>query len=60
MTDPRFRGVLDREEQKPLAVVFGWAGANSKNLGKYSALYHGAGCDTLAYYLPTRCARVNN
>ncbi len=54
MKDARFRNVLDTEAQKPLALVFGWAGANSKNLGKYAELYHGAGCDTLAYYLPTR------
>ncbi len=39
--------------------MFGWAGANHKNLDKYARLYRAAGCDTLAYYLPTRFIFAN-
>jgi len=54
VTDARFRDVLSSESQRPLVCVFGWAGANDKNLAKYSEIYQKAGCATLAYYLPTR------
>jgi hypothetical protein len=32
--DTRFRGV--REEERPLVLLCGWAGATPKNLHKYS------------------------
>ena len=32
----------------------GWAGANGKNLSKYSDIYRKAGCITIGYNLPTR------
>ncbi len=54
VTDARFKDVVDSESKKPLVFVFGWAGANEKNLGKYADVYHAAGCDTFTYYLPTR------
>ncbi len=52
--EPRFRGVVSSERDRPLAMVFGWAGASDKNLDKYAEIYRRAGCDTLSYYLPTR------
>jgi len=52
VSDPRFVGVRDGEE--PLVLLFGWAGANKKNLEKYTDIYRRAGCLTLSYNLPTR------
>jgi hypothetical protein len=52
LLDSRFS--LAAEEQRPLVLLFGWAGATEKNLAKYSSIYHRAGCSTLAYILPTR------
>jgi len=52
VTDPRFQGVKDSD--RPLVFVFGWAGANKKNLEKYTDIYRQAGCLTLSYNLPTR------
>ena len=50
----RFSSALAREEDRPLVFVFGWAGANEKNLSKYAEIYQRAGCSTMAYILPTR------
>jgi hypothetical protein len=52
LIDERFRNV--REEDRPLVLLCGWAGATPKNLSKYSDLYHRAGCFTLGYNLPSR------
>jgi hypothetical protein len=50
----RFKGLIKSESERPLVFVFGWAGASEKNLDKYAEIYRNAGCDTLAYFLPTR------
>ena len=50
----RLSGTIGREGERPLVFVFGWAGATEKNMDKYSEIYRRAGCDTMAYYLPTR------
>ena len=50
----RLSGAIGREGERPLVFVFGWAGATEKNMDKYSEIYRRAGCDTMAYYLPTR------
>ena len=42
------------EEERPLVLLCGWAGANHKNLSKYSDIYNRAGCLTLGYNLPSR------
>ena len=52
LVDERFKGV--KEEDKPLVLLFGWAGANGRNLAKYTDIYRKAGCITLSYNLPTR------
>ena len=52
IADSRFQGVKD--DKRPLVMVFGWAGANKKNLEKYTDIYRRAGCVTLSYNLPTR------
>jgi len=39
---------------RPMVVLFGWAGAKHKHLDKYSKVYRDLGCDTLQYILPTR------
>jgi len=38
----------------PIVLLFGWGGANHKNLSKYSSIYLGAGFTTVQYILPTR------
>lgn len=48
--DDRFRGVS--EEQRPVVLVFGWAGATEKNLAKYMDIYRGAGCTAVGFNLP--------
>ena len=50
--DERFKDI--EEKDRPLVLLFGWAGANGKNLSKYSDIYRKAGCITLGYNLPTR------
>ena len=50
----KLSGAIKREGQRPLVFIFGWAGATEKNMDKYSEIYRRAGCDTMAYYLPTR------
>ena len=50
----RLSGAIKHEGERPLVFVFGWAGATEKNMDKYSEIYRQAGCDTMAYYLPTR------
>jgi len=50
----RLTGAISRERERPLVFVFGWAGATEKNMDKYSEIYRRAGCDTMAYFLPTR------
>ena len=50
--DERFIDI--EEKDRPLVLLFGWAGANGKNLSKYSDIYRKAGCITLGYNLPTR------
>ena len=50
----RLSNLINREEDRPLVFVFGWAGASHKNLDKYAEIYRRAGCDTLAYFLPSR------
>ena len=50
--DSRFKGVAYQD--KPIVLVFGWAGATMKNLNKYAEIYRDAGCLTLSYILPTR------
>jgi hypothetical protein len=52
--DKRLASMIKREEDRPLVFVFGWAGASDKNLDKYAEIYRKAGCDTMAYFLPTR------
>ena len=52
LVDERFKGV--EEKDKPLVLLFGWAGANGKNISKYTNIYQKAGCITLGYNLPTR------
>ena len=52
--EKKFRGTIRKEEERPLVFVFGWAGATEKNMDKYSEIYRRAGCDTMAYFLPTR------
>jgi hypothetical protein len=52
--EQRFQGLVQEEQERPLVFVFGWAGASDKNLDKYSEIYRMMGCDTFAYYLPTR------
>ncbi|XP_023335085.1 transmembrane protein 53 [Eurytemora carolleeae] len=41
-------------KEKPLVILFGWAGANPKNLSKYGQLYSHLGCPTIEFILPTR------
>ena len=50
----KLSSAIKREGQRPLVFIFGWAGATEKNMDKYSEIYRRAGCDTMAYYLPTR------
>ena len=38
----------------PVAIIFGWGGSSHKNVSKYSAIYHRAGCITVQYVLATR------
>ena len=52
LVDDRFKDI--QEIDRPLVLVFGWAGANGKNLSKYSDIYRKAGCITIGYNLPTR------
>ena len=52
VVDDRFKGV--RDDQRPVVLLCGWAGATPKNLHKYSEIYHRAGCITLDYNLPSR------
>ena len=52
LVDDCFKGVAEKD--KPLVLLFGWAGATEKNIAKYSDIYIKAGCVTLAYNLPTR------
>lgn len=53
VTEERF-AVAAEAEKRPLVILFGWAGASQKNLGKYAEIYQKAGCATLTYILPTR------
>ena len=41
-------------QNQPIVLLFGWAGANHKNLGKYSTIYEEAGFTTIKYILSTR------
>jgi len=43
----------EKKTSDPLVLLFGWAGASNKNLGKYAELYTKAGCTTVQYTLPT-------
>jgi hypothetical protein len=52
--DQRLQGLIQEEQEQPLFFVFGWAGASNKNLDRYSEIYRMMGCNTFAYYLPTR------
>ena len=52
VTDERFKHTS--EKGRPLVILLGWAGANNKNLSKYTDIYEEAGCMTLNYILPTR------
>jgi hypothetical protein len=52
LVDERFRGLP--EDQRPVVLLCGWAGATPKNLHKYSEIYQRAGCITLDYNLPSR------
>ena len=52
IADPRFRGISYKD--KPLVLIFGWAGSSLRNLSKYADLYKEAGCLTLCYTLPSR------
>jgi len=44
----------EEDENKPLVILFGWAGATPKNLSKYGSVYSDLGCPTVEYILPTR------
>lgn len=52
--DVRYGGVALDPADAPVVLLFGWAGASFKNLGKYASLYQKAGCYTAQYILPTR------
>ena len=52
--EKKFHGAIRKDEERPLVFIFGWAGATEKNLDKYAEIYTRAGCDTVAYILPTR------
>ena len=52
LIEERFK--VASEEERPLVLLCGWAGANHKNLSKYSDIYNRAGCLTLGYNLPSR------
>nr|ADD38055.1 Transmembrane protein 53 [Lepeophtheirus salmonis] len=45
---------LEDTKLQPLILIFGWAGANHKNIEKYAKIYHEAGCSTLSYIIPSR------
>lgn len=32
--------VIPNEDERPLVLLFGWAGASEKNLQKYADIYH--------------------
>lgn len=51
LADGRFRGVP--EDKRPLAILFGWAGATEKNLSKYAGIYRKAGCLAVGLNLPS-------
>ena len=42
-----------KDHRSPIVLVLGWAGANHKNLQKYSQIYQNLGCTTAALTLPT-------
>ena len=44
---------LDNTQDRPLSFLFGWAGANHKNLSKYSDIHLGRGHTTAQLLLPT-------
>merc|ERR1711935_230441 len=44
----------EKRSEDPLVLLFGWAGANHKNLSKYSEIYNSAGCTTVQYNLPSK------
>jgi len=44
----------DTGKNKAVCILFGWAGANHKNLGKYSAVFETAGHTTVKFIMPTR------
>jgi len=50
----KYGGVEVDPGSAPVVLLFGWAGASFKNLGKYAQLYQKAGCYTAQYILPTR------
>lgn len=42
-----------RRAEAPVAVLFGWVGAEARHLHKYCQLWNGLGVDTLALTVPT-------
>jgi len=48
------RGQEEESAKTPVAIIFGWGGSSHKNVSKYSAIYHRAGCITVQYVLATR------
>ena len=44
--------ITQNDPWSPIVLVFGWAGANHKNLQKYCQIYQNLGCSTAAFTLP--------
>lgn len=54
LVEVKYGGVALDPTKAPVVLLFGWAGASFKNLGKYAKLYQKAGCFTAQFILPTR------
>ena len=50
----KIKDIAGHSSNKPVVILFGWAGASVKNLSKYGQVYRDYGCPTIEYILPTR------